>query len=163
LGSRFDKDYYVADLISDILSNGKSSRLYQSLVKENQYFSSIDAHITGDIDEGLFIVTGKIMKGISVDKAEKAIENELIKIYEGNIDDYEINKVKNKFESIHQFGQLSAMNKAMDLAYQELLGDADRINYEVQNYRNVCKEDIKRVASEMFKNTNCSTLYYIAK
>ncbi|MDX9696129.1 MAG: pitrilysin family protein [Bacteroidales bacterium] len=163
MGSRFDKDYYVADLISDMLSNGKSSRLYQSLVKENQYFSSIDAHITGDIDEGLFIVTGKIMKGISVDKAEKAIEKELRKIYEGNIDDYEINKVKNKFESIHQFGQLSAMNKAMDLAYQELLGDADKINYEVQNYRKVCKEDIKRVASEMFKSTNCSTLYYIAK
>ncbi|MGE0088229.1 MAG: M16 family metallopeptidase [Bacteroidales bacterium] len=161
--SRFDKDYYVADLISDILSNGKSSRLYQELVKENQYFSSIDAHITGDIDEGLFIITGKIMKGISIDKAEKAIENELRKICENTVDDYEINKVKNKFESIHQFGQLSAMNKAMDLAYQELLGDADRINYEVQNYRNVNKEDIKRVATKMFKSTNCSTLYYIAK
>jgi len=163
MSSRHNPDYDVADLVSDLLSNGKSSRLYQALVKENQLFSSIDAYITGDIDEGLFIISGKIMKGISVENAETAIENELKKLYTDKIGEYELNKVKNKFESVHQFGQLSAMNKAMDLAYQELLGDANRINIEVENYRNVSDDDIKRVASAMFDINNCSTLYYIAK
>ncbi|OFX86772.1 MAG: peptidase M16 [Bacteroidetes bacterium GWF2_33_16] len=163
MSSRHNSDYNVADLISDLLSNGKSSRLYQQLVKEKQFFSSIDAYITGDIDEGLFIISGNIMKGISIDTAEAAIENELKKIYTDKIDDYELNKVKNKFESVHQFGQLSAMNKAMDLAYQELLGDANLINHEVENYRNVSANDIKRVASQLFDANNCSTLYYIAK
>ena len=163
MSSRHNPDYNVADLVSDLLSNGKSSRLYQALVKETQLFSSIDAYITGDIDEGLFIISGKIMKGISVENAETAIENELKKLYTDKIGEYELNKVKNKFESVHQFGQLSAMNKAMDLAYQELLGDANRINSEVENYRNVSDDDIKRVASAMFDINNCSTLYYIAK
>jgi len=163
MSSKNNPDYNVTDVISDLLSNGKSSRLYQELVKEKQLFSSIDAYITGDIDEGLFILSGKIMKGISIEKAETAIEIELKKLQTDTIDEYELNKVKNKFESVHQFGQLSAMNKAMDLAYQELLGDADRINFEVENYRKVSNKDIKRVASAIFDNNNCSTIYYIAK
>jgi len=161
--SKNNPDYFVADLISDLLSNGKSSRLYQNLVKENQYFSSIDASITGDIDEGLFIISGKIMKGISIEKAENAIELELEKIYTDTLSDYEIDKVKNKFESVHQFGQMSAMNKAIDLAYYELLGDAEKINCEVANYSKTSHEDIRRIASEMFNKNNCSTLYYKSK
>jgi zinc protease len=163
MSSRLSPDYDVADVISDLLSNGRSSRLYQGLIKEKQLFSSIDAYITGDIDEGLFIISGKIMKGISVEKAEDAIESELKKLSSEKVGEYELNKVKNKFESVHQFGQLNAMNKAMDLAYQELLGDAERINKEVENYRRVTDEDIKRVSAEMFDKNNCSTLYYIAK
>lgn len=162
MSSKFSVDYNVADLISDLLSNGKSSRLYQQLVKEKQLFSSIDAYITGDIDEGLLVISGKIMKGISVEHAESEIENELNKLYTEKVSDYELNKVKNKFESVHQFGQLNAMNKAMDLAYQELLGDANRINHEVENYRKATSEDIIRVSSEIFRKDNCSTLYYLS-
>ena len=126
-------------------------------------FSEINAYITGDIDEGLLIVTGKLMKETSIEDAENAINNELSQIIEGNITDYEIEKVKNKFESVFQFGQQNILNKAMDLAYYELLGDADKINDEVKNYRQVTKEEIKRVASKIFNNNNSSTLYYLSK
>ncbi len=163
MSSKLGKEYYVADLISDILSNGKSSRLYQNLVKNKKLFSDINAYITGDIDAGLFIVTGKLMNHIKMEDAEKAINEELNQIATGNIDDYEIEKVKNKFESVFQFGQLSALNKAMDLAYHELLGDADRINHEVEKYRNVTKKELQQVASKIFSTKNSSTLYYLSK
>ena len=163
MSSKLDSEYYVTDLISDILSNGKSSRLYQSLVKEKKLFSEINAYITGDIDEGLFIVSGKLIHGIKMEEAENAIDLELQKIISDPINEYEIEKVKNKFESVYQFGQLSALNKAMDLAYSELLGDANRINQEIEKYRSVTKDEIRTVASELFNKNNSSTLYYISK
>ena len=163
MSSKLDKDYYTSDLISDLLSNGKSSRLYQNLVKKHKLFSDINAYITGEIDEGLFIIAGKLMQGIKMQEAEKAIHEEIGQIILGPIDEYEVEKVKNKFESTHQFGQLSVLNKAMDLAYQELLGDAERINAEVEKYRNVTIQDIRIVAEKMFKPGNSSTLYYYSK
>ncbi|MFO7843527.1 MAG: pitrilysin family protein [Bacteroidales bacterium] len=156
-------DYYVADLISDILSNGKSARLYQKLIKEKQLFSDINAYITGDMDEGLFMVAGKLMKGVSIDEGEQAIEHELKKLIKNTIDDSEIEKVKNKYESVFQFAHISALNKAMDLAYQELLGDAERINHDVKKFRAVTRQDIQRVAKNLFHPNNSSTLHYLSK
>jgi len=156
-------DYYVADLISDILSNGKSARLYQKLIKEKQLFSDINAYITGDIDEGLFMVTGKLMKGVSIDEGEQAIEHELTELKNNLVDDTEIEKVKNKYESVFQFAHISALNKAMDLAYHELLGDAEKINQEVPNFSAVSKQDVQRVAATLFHPNNSSTLHYISK
>lgn len=161
--SKHHKDYYTTDLISDLLANGKSSRLYQNLIKEKHLFSDINAYISGDIDEGLFTVTGKLIKGVKMEDAENAINEEIENIIQGDIRDYEIDKVKNKFESVYQFGQLSVLNKAMELAYQELLGDAERINHEVEKYRAVNKQDIQRVAKQMFNPNNSSTLYYLSK
>ena len=161
MSSKLHPDYYTTDLISDLLANGNSSRLYQNLSKERHLFSDINAYISGDIDEGLFVVAGKLMKGISIDEAENAINEELLKIATDEISDYELEKVKNKFESVYQFGQLNALNKAMELAYQELLGDANRINQEIDNYRKVTKTDIKKVAKELFNVNNSSTLYYL--
>ncbi len=163
MSSKLEKEYYTTDLISDLLANGKSSRLYQNLVKDKKMFSDINAYITGDIDEGLFIITGKLMKSIKMEDAEKAINSELDKIIEGKIEDYEIEKVKNKFESLFEFGQLSALNKAMDLAYNELLGDANKINLEVENYGSVTKKEIQDVATKLFNTNNSSTLYYLSK
>lgn len=156
-------EYYVCDLISDLLANGKSCRLYQHLVKEKKLFSEINAYITGSIDEGLFIVNGKLIDGVKMDIAEEAINEELLKLYHDSIDNTEIEKVKNKFESVYQFGQISALNKATDLAFYELLGDANKINEEIDNYRKVSKEDVATVAKKLFNETNSSTLYYLAK
>lgn len=163
MSSKFEKEYYATDLISDLLANGKSSRLYQNLVKNKKLFSDINAYITGDIDPGLFIVTGKLMKGVKMEDAKDAISKELNQIKNGQISEYEIEKVKNKFESVYQFGQLSSLNKAMDLAYHELLGDANRINHEIEKYRSVTKEEIKQVATKLFHPNNLSTLYYLSK
>ncbi len=163
MSSKLDKEYYTTDLISDLLANGKSSRLYQKLVKEKKLFSEINAYITGDIDPGLFMVNGKLMHGVDMSEAEAAINEELNQIIEGNINDYEIEKVKNKFESVYQFGQLSGLNKAMNLAYYELLSDAELINHEIEKYRSVSKNEITQTASTLFRNENSSTLYYLAK
>ncbi|MFC2152157.1 M16 family metallopeptidase [Bacteroidota bacterium] len=163
MSSKLEKEYYVTDLISDLLANGKSSRLYQNLVKTKKLFSEINAFITGDIDPGLFIITGKLMDQITLEDAEHAINHELDQIVKGNISDYEIQKVKNKFESVYQFGQLSSLNKAIDLSYHELLGDANRINLEIEKYRSVTKDEIQFVASKLFTMINASTLFYRSK
>lgn len=161
--SRTDKDFYGYDFISDILSNGKSSRLYESLVKKKKLFSEINAYITGDIDPGLMVVTGKPAKGTTMVNAENAIEEELNKLKTELVAEHELEKIKNKIESIHVFSETSVLNKAMNLAVHELLGDAKNINKEVELYRKVDEYQIQRLANKMFRSKNSSTIYYKAK
>jgi predicted Zn-dependent peptidase len=161
--SRLDKGYYTTDLLSDILSNGDSSRLYVKLVKEKKLFSELNAFISGDIDEGLFIVTGKLMDNVDIKEAEEAISSELKNIKSISIEDHELQKVKNKIESTLVFSEMSILNKAMNLAYYELLDDAKNINHEIEHYENVTSDDIKNMAQQIFKSENESTLYYLAE
>ena len=163
MSSKHEKSYYATDLISDLLANGKSSRLYQQLVKNKKLFSDINAYITGDIDPGLLIVNGKLMHNVNIEQAEQAIQDELNQLIKGNIKDYEIEKVKNKFESVYQFSQISSLNKAMNLANFELLGDADLINHEIEKYRSVTKDEVIQTAKKLFRKENSSTLYYLSK
>ncbi len=160
---RNDKRFYIIDLLSDVLSNGQSSRLYQKLVKEQKLFAQIDAYHTGNVEEGLFVISGKLIKGVSYELAEKAI-NEQIKIITNElVSDYELQKVKNKVESALLFEESSVLDKAMNLAYFELLGDSDNINLENQKYNAVTKEDIQNEAKKVLLSENCSTLYYKSK
>ncbi|MCF8296901.1 MAG: insulinase family protein [Saprospiraceae bacterium] len=161
--SRNDKDYYTVDLLSDLLSNGKSSRLYYELVKKQRLFSECEAFITGDIDNGLFIISGKLIKGVSTEKAESAIFAELAKLKEQKIEEIELQKVKNKIESSKLFAEMSVLNKAMNLAYFELLGDAENINTEINKYLSVSSDNISTQAKKIFSENNCSILYYLAK
>ncbi|MDA3779576.1 MAG: pitrilysin family protein [Bacteroidales bacterium] len=163
MSARNTDDYFVADLISDVLSNGRSSRLYQILVIEKQIFSDIDAYISGDIDEGLFIFSGKLMHNIDIKIAEKELLIEIERLKTEIVSEYELEKVKNKFESIHQFSEISILNKAMDIAFCELLGDAELINTEISRYRNVSVNEISNLANVIFDDNNCSTLYYLSK
>ncbi len=160
---RLHPDYFVYDLISDLLANGNSARLYQSLVQEQNLFSEINAYVAGDTDAGLFHVKGKPREGVSLEQADEAIQLELQKIITEKISDYEMEKVKNKFESNRQFSEINYLNKATDLAYYELLGDVELINQEVEKYRAVTQADIVRVATDLFKPENCSTMYYCKK
>ena len=153
----------ATDLISDILSNGKSSRLFQNLVKQKGIFSNIDAFITGDNDEGLFVINGRLNDNYTFEHAEKAINNEIDRIKTEPVSDYEMDKVKNKFESNFTFGLTSANEKALNLCQYELLGDANLLNSVVKNYRMVTSTDIQRVAKTILNDTNCSTLYYKAE
>jgi len=161
--SRYDDKYYTTDLISDILSNGDSSRLYNKLIKENHVFSDIHAYITGDLDEGSFIFTGKLMDGIKMEDAEKLLEEEIEKLINHPVSDEELAKVKNKIESTLEFSEMNVLNKAMNLAYSELMGNANLINLEIEKYAKVTTESIQSVAREVFRKENCSTLYYYAK
>ncbi|WP_421918390.1 M16 family metallopeptidase [Marinifilum sp.] len=163
MAGRTDDEFYSTDLVSDVLSNGQSSRIFQKLIKEQNLFSSIDAYLSGDFDPGLFLVTGKLSKGVSFEEAEAAIWTELNKMAAEKVSDYELQKVKNKIESSLIFSEISYLNKAMNLATHELLGDANDINTEVDKYRNVSVGDIQNTSAKLFRKENCSVLYYHSK
>ena len=152
--------YYASDLISDILSGGKSARFYNELIKKRQLFSDINAYITGDIDGGLFVVTGKLIKGVEMAVAEEAINIELRKICLQEVEEKELQKVKNRVESSLIFSELSVLDKAMNLAYYEWLGEPSLINTTIDRYLAVSAGEIKTEANKILREENCSTLYY---
>lgn len=160
---RLGKSYHATDMLSDILSNGKSSRLYRNLVQEQRLFTDINAYLSGDIDPGLFVFSGKLNEGVSFERAEKAINEEIARVIDERIDDYELEKVKNKYESSIVFGETSILNKAMNLGYYQMLGNASMINTEVECYRAVEAQEISATAATLFTENNSSTLRYIAK
>ena len=157
---RMHPDYYAYDILSDILSNGRSSRLIQHLVHDRQIFSSIDANISGSIDAGLFHITGKPANGVSLEDAEKAVWEELQIISNELIDEEELEKVKNKFESTQIFGNLNYLNVATNLAWFEMLSRAEDMDKEVENYRAVTSQQLMDVARKAFTRTNYSVLIY---
>jgi len=159
---RMDDRYYATDLISDILSGGGSSRLFQSLVKEKQLFSNIDCYHFGSTDAGLMTIEGKLVKGIDMKVAEAAVLEELIKIQSEGISVSELEKVKNKAESAMAFEDMSVMNRASSIAMYELLGDANLMNTELTKYQTVNAEQIKEQCNVIFNENNCSTLYYLS-
>ena len=158
--SCMDKDYYACDILSDILSNGKSSRLIQQLMHQNPMFSSVDAFIQGSIDPGHFQIVGKTLPGISLEDAEEAVFKILDELIEKRIDLLELEKVQNKFESAQIFGYTNHINLARNLAYYEILGNANFINKEVELYRSVTPEQLQQVAKNIFVKEKCSSLYY---
>ena len=160
---RLNSDYYAFDLLSDILSRGQSSRLYNSLLKEQKLFSDINAYISSSLDAGLFIVEGKLVEGVTIETAEKAIWAELDKLKAEVVTDNELTKVKNKVESVLVFSEMSLLDKAMNLAYYELLGDAELLNQEAGEFLKVTAEDIKRISNETFGREKSSTLYYLTE
>ncbi|MFA6945618.1 MAG: pitrilysin family protein [Pedobacter sp.] len=161
--ARTESGYYAADLISDVLSRGNSSRLFRNLLKDQKLFSEINAYLTGSMDAGLFVVEGKPLPGISMEVAEAAIWKELERISTELLPEAELTKVKNKMESTMVFSEMSLLDKAMNLAYFELLGDADGLNSETQKYLDVSAEQIRAQAAHIFRKENSSTLYYLAK
>lgn len=162
MGPRLSREFAVCDVISDILSNGTSSRLYQRLVKDSTLFSNVNAYVSGDVDPGLFLVTGHVMEGVSLEAAEAALWHELDQFRTELVGTYELEKVKNKFEANNVFGEINVLNKAMNLAYFEMLGDAAMINSEVAEHNSVTREEIRETSQRIFRLENSSTLLYIA-
>jgi predicted Zn-dependent peptidase len=161
--ARTHKDFYATDLISDVLSRGNSSRLYNSLVKDQKLFSEIDAFIGGDLDEGLFYVAGKLTSGVTMKQAEDGIDSELEKLKSVLVEENELRKVKNKVISAHLFSELSVLNKAMSLATSELMGDVNLVNNEIAFYEEVNASEMQSIATDIFRDENSNTLYYKAK
>ncbi|HKK09731.1 MAG TPA: insulinase family protein, partial [Bacteroidales bacterium] len=156
-------DYYAFDLISDVLANGDSSRLFQNLLKEKKLFTNIDAYITGELDEGMLIVSGNLSDGVSMSEAEQAIDEEITQLKEHLVDERELQKVKNKIEASTEFQEISGINKTYLLSYFELLGDASDINKQVDKYRQVSTEDIRRVAKNHLTEEKSSVLHYLSE
>jgi predicted Zn-dependent peptidase len=162
MGARLSKDYYCLDLLTDLLAGGESGRLYNKLVREKNLFSEINAYITSDVDPGLIIFSGKLMKGTDILKAENAVNETINELKDSFLTDKELEKVKNKYESSTVLSNTSILNKAMNLAMCELLGDADIINREIDSYRAVSKEMVRDSAIKYLSPENCSTLFYLS-
>ena len=160
---RFDEGYHATDLITEVLGGGTSARLYEQLIKVKQIFSSIDCYHFGTVDPGLLVIEGKLVKGISMAVAEKAVLEEIEKIKNEILDAKEVQKVINKTESVICFEDMSIMNRAHSLAYYELLGDADLMNKELGMYQRVTPTMIQHTAQQIFQENNRNTLYYYSK
>lgn len=160
--SRSEQAYYVTDLITDILGGGTSSRLYQALVKEQKLFSNVECYHFGSLDKGLLAIEGKLVKGVSPEAAETGIEKVLDGIRNQMVEEKELQKVKNKSESLMAFEDMSLMNRANSLAYYELLGDANLMNQELQQYNKVTTQDVMTLSQQLFAKENSNTLYYLS-
>ena len=163
MGRRCDADYQTCDLMSDILSNGRSSRLFRRLVMEKSLFTSIDASITGDIDAGLFLINGRLNQGVSLQQADEAIEEELGRLCRESASEQEISKMVHKFETGYLFSNLSYVDKAANLSYFELIDAAESIDREVEKYYRITPESLQKTAQAVFRANNMSTLYYKAQ
>lgn len=162
MGGRLDPDYHKCDMISDILAGGTSARLHQKLIKEKKLFSAINAYISGENDPGLFIVTGHLLDGVTTEQGEKAIWEELQRLQVESVSEYELEKVKNKFEAGIIFGELNIMNKALNMCYYNMLGDMSLLNGEVAIFRAITVDQIMQTAQQVFQPERSSTLIYKA-
>jgi zinc protease len=160
VGSRTDKSYYAMDLIGELLGGGGSSRLFQSLVKEKKLFSNIECYHFGSSDPGLLLIEGKLIKGVPMASADRAIEEELEKLGSAEIEEKELTKVKNKTESAILFEDMSLMNRASNLAMYELMGDVSFMNTELEKYLEVTPREIRDLSGSIFEEKNSSSLFY---
>lgn len=161
MGKRMSENFYCCDIISDLLSNGQSSRLYQNLIKNTRQFSEIEAYVGGETDPGLFIFSGKISEGVSPEQAEEAILNEITGFIHSPVTEREFRKVINKTEARISYGEINYQNKAANLAYFEFLGNPDLINNEKSEYEKISLQQLKDTAREILCPENCSTLLYL--
>ena len=146
---RWSPDYYTYDMVSDVLSNGHSSRMYRRLVQEEGLFSEIDAYLTGELDPGLFVVSGKMQEGVTSERAERAIDEEIAKLQVQPISEKELEKVANKFENTFVYSQYKTADRAHNLCYFEMIGALELVNTEPECYRHVGTADLQRVAQRL--------------
>lgn len=159
---RFHKDYYAIDLMSDILSRGHSSRLYQRLVKEKEIFTTISSFNMGSIDPGVLIISGRVKKGITLEQAEEEIDVVTRKLVSDGVTGEELEKVKNQAEASVEFGEVEVINRAMNLAFAALGGDPELVNKELGQIRAVTADDVSRVSRDIIREENSSVMYYKA-
>ncbi len=156
-------EYYATDLLNDILGRSRSSRLYQRLVKEQNLLSTVNAYVTGSMDEGLFVVTGRPQDGVSLEQADAEITKVLQELVQEKVKESELEKVKNQAESGLVFSEIELLNRAMNLAYATVLGDPNLINQESEKIQAVTSDKILAAAQNVLRSENCSTLYYRAE
>jgi predicted Zn-dependent peptidase len=161
--NRFSNAFHATELLSDILCGSKSSRLYHQMVKEQKLFSTLSSYFTGDLDEGLFIIEGRVNDGISIDKANAAIDQELLQIVEKGITTQELMTVKQKTESALAFSELNIANRALNMAYFEMIGDVQLVNQQMSSYASVDEKQIQHLATNLFHANNESLMYYKVK
>nr|WP_236049871.1 pitrilysin family protein [Hymenobacter negativus] len=160
--ARGDARYHAVDLLSDMLGHGKSARLHQRLVKELALFNNISSSLTGSLDPGLLVISGKLNEGVDIKEADAAVEAVVAEFLTTDVDAYELEKVKNQAESSLVFGEIDLLHRALNLAYSKLQGDANLVNTESQRIQAVTVADVRDMANLVLRPENCNTLYYEA-
>ena len=145
------------------LGRADKAKAAKVLIKNSRLFSGIDAYVTGDMDPGLFIFSGKLSEGTDIQKAEAAIDEEISKFIDSPITERELQKIINKTEARIAYSEINYQNKANNLAFFEYLGDIHLINTEASRYRDISVNMIKATAQDIFRRENSSTLYYLKK
>lgn len=161
MGDRLHKDFAICDVLSEVLCGGRSSRFYQNLIKQTELFSNVDAYISGTMDPGLFIIEAKLLDGADIEKAKNLIWKEINLLMETLLDEQELQKVKNALISSITFSEVSIINKAINLAYYEMLKTADMINKQEEDYLYITPKDLQDVAKRIFVKTNCNEILYL--
>jgi len=132
------------------------------LVKEKEIFTSISSFVMGTVDPGLVVISGRVNDGITLKEAEEEVEIILRDFNSNGLPEEELDKVKNQAESILEFGEVEVINRAMNLAFAKLSGDANLVNIEAKKIAAVSVADIKRVSQQIFQEGNSNVLYYQA-
>ncbi|MFM7839027.1 MAG: M16 family metallopeptidase, partial [Chitinophagaceae bacterium] len=161
MDSRLQPGYFAADLITEVLGGGGSSRLYQKLVKEQQLFSAIDCYHMGSVEAGILTIEGKLIKGIHIQDAEAAVEEVLEELKTKGISEKELIKVKNKTESSMAFEDMSILSRANNLAFYELLGSASLFHTDRERYFSITNQDMLYYSQQIFNPANSNTLHYL--
>ncbi|HMG90646.1 MAG TPA: pitrilysin family protein [Chryseolinea sp.] len=160
---RFHAEYYAIDLLSDILSRGQSSRLYQQLVKKKEIFTSISSFVMGSIDPGLLVISGRVKDGIALADAEAEVQTVIDQLLIQGSHERELDKVKNQTESTLEFGEVEVLNRAMNLAFAKLSGNTALVNEESKLINLTTLDDISRVAKNILREENSTVMYYEAE
>ncbi len=157
---RYQPGYYAADLLSDILGRGKSSRLYRTLVRQKKLFTQIGAYMNGSFDPGLLIIHGQLAPETEHEEAEKAVFEVIDSL--STVAETELEKVKNQAEATVEFGEVEVLQRATSLAFCAIQGDISEVNQETKRIRAVTLEDLEKARKTHLKRSNCSALYYHA-
>jgi zinc protease len=160
---RFHDDYFAADLLSDVLGRGQSSRLYNTLVKEKEIFTSLSSFVMGTLDPGLLAISGRVKDGIAIEQAEDEVQQVVNEVLKNGVEQEELEKVKNQSQTTFEFDEVEVMNRAMNLAFASLSGDVERVNKEREMMNKVSTQDIMRVAEAILTEENASVMYYKTK
>ncbi|MCY7350820.1 MAG: insulinase family protein [Cytophagaceae bacterium] len=160
--ARYDADFQPIELLSDVLGRGKSSRLYQKLVKEERIFNNLNAYMTSSLDPGLFVIQGNVNPGVALEDADAALGQLVADLVQNGTDEPELSKVKNQAEATLVFSEIELLNRAMNLAFAANAGDAELVNQESDKIQAVTTDDVRRVAQNILRPEKCSTLYYRA-
>ena len=163
MGDRNNPLFRACDLLTDLLGNGKSSRLYRRLVVEEGLMTDADACITGDEGPGLLVLSGTMRPEADAEAGMAALRREAERLATEAVDGYELLKVQNKYENTFVYSQYKALDRAMGLCYYTWLGDTDLVNREPEEYRRVTVEDLQAAAKEVFRPEHENRLYYEAK
>ncbi len=156
------RDAYVLDMISSILSSGKSSRLYKKIVDDKKMAFQIGAFNFTQEDYGLYIIYGMPLGKTTLDALLDEIDEEVVKIQKELISEKELQKLRNKFENQFVNSNSGVQGIAHSLAsYYMLYGDINLINKEIDIYNSITREEIRQIAKKYLNKNQRLELKYL--